>query len=175
MGIQSWNIQTGQQQGGVSPHAETHRQGGTDAITPEAIGARPAGEPIPWTEISNRPAIQTFEFSSFEPFFSIPLNFQNDIYIACCCKLTGGGHIGGHGFGGFQYDFWLHRLDPSSPFSTTLIRDIYIGHATQGIILVVATSYGVDIRIVNQYGGTRDMVLQLSVAGTGAYRKQVIF
>ncbi|MCT7965157.1 hypothetical protein NG799_02265 [Laspinema sp. D1] len=39
MGIQSWNIETGEQTGGISPHADTHHQGGTDAISAEAIGA----------------------------------------------------------------------------------------------------------------------------------------
>lgn len=35
----------------IAPHASTHHAGGTDAITPEAIGARPVGVDIEWGEI----------------------------------------------------------------------------------------------------------------------------
>lgn len=38
--------------GQFSPHASTHHQGGTDAISAEAIGARPAGANIDWGEIA---------------------------------------------------------------------------------------------------------------------------
>jgi hypothetical protein len=43
MAIQSWDIDSGEQTGGISPHALTHGLGGTDAISAEAIGAEIEG------------------------------------------------------------------------------------------------------------------------------------
>jgi hypothetical protein len=59
MGIQSWNIESiesGEQSGGISPHALTHHAGGADALSAEAIGARPAGINIDWGELGGIPS-----------------------------------------------------------------------------------------------------------------------
>ena len=90
MGIQSWNIETGEQTGGVSPHALTHHQGETDAISAEEIGAevegvaqgliithisepnphiqyRPRNEGIPFSHIVGAPTINP-PILNFVPF-----------------------------------------------------------------------------------------------------------
>lgn len=46
MGIQSWNIDSGEQSGGITPHASTHQAGGTDPISAEAIGAEVEGAAV---------------------------------------------------------------------------------------------------------------------------------
>jgi hypothetical protein len=55
VGIQSWNIESGEQTGGVSPHALTHHVGGTDEISAEAIGARSVDIPINYLELAGIP------------------------------------------------------------------------------------------------------------------------
>lgn len=168
------NLLTGEQNTGVSAHADTHHVGGTDALSAEAIGARSIEEAIPWPEISGKPFIKNFQYSSFAPFYAIPINFQNDAFAAYCCKLMGGGHIGGKGFGGFEFDFWVHK--DTAPFTASLIREAYTGNATQGIILIAAASYGVDVRVMNfSTTGRQDMALQLSIAGTGVNGSLPIF
>lgn len=49
------NLLTGEQNADLSPHAATHHAGGTDAISAEAIGARPIGVAIDYGSLADIP------------------------------------------------------------------------------------------------------------------------
>lgn len=168
-------------------HSSQHHSDATDPIAPADIGAEPKGAAASaiaahkaespahnWSVIAQKP-IKDFSFRlNAESFFAIPINFQGMVYAAYRCRIFGGGHIGGRGYGGFNYEFWIYRM--TSAYSTNLIQETYFGYAIAGIIQLAPIAQGIEVRIQNQSTTNRqDISCLLELIGTGSELKPAIF